>query len=115
METAIREYRVWCVNGELAGCAEVFKRRAWYTVELSPFYTADSVKPKGFRSKEAAYRYASECADEYLTQAREEERTMHEQEGCCVPSDEDMCEWQDSYWVKVVDNEEGREMQDWEL
>ena len=70
-EIAVREYRVWCVNGDIAGCANVYKRRAWWTVELEPFYYADRTKPKGFRSQEAAYKYAAEHADEYLSQVLE--------------------------------------------
>jgi hypothetical protein len=113
MEQAVREYRVWCVSGDLAG-ASVYHRRAWWTVELEPFYTADRTKPKGFRSQQDAYNYAQQHAEMYLAQALETERNMHEAEGCCVPSDEDMQGWQDDYWITVVDNEIGRTIESWE-
>jgi hypothetical protein len=114
MEQAIREYRVWCETGDLMGCASVYKRRAWWTVELEPFYVEDrkTLRPKGFRSKEAAYAYAKEYAETYRDQAIEEERKMHEADGCCVILPDFLI---DSYRLQVVDSEEGRTLEEWEI
>lgn len=112
-ETPRRSYVVWYVAGDVMGRADVYRRGAWWTVETQPFYTADPWGKKGFRSQEAAYRYASECASEYQTQAMEDERVTHEQEGCCAEIDMD--EMREAYWTRVYDHEEGRELQDWEL
>lgn len=114
METAVREYRVWCETGYLLGCASVYKRRAWWTVELEPFYTEDRKrnKPKGFRSKQAAYDYAKKHAEWYREQAVEAERAMHEAEGCCLILPDFLV---DSYRLQVVDSEEGRTLDEWEI
>lgn len=112
METARREYRVWLETGDLMGCASVYKRRAWWTVELEPFYMDEKLKPKGFRSQEAAYSYAKEHAEHYRTQAMEYERAMHEADGCCQISLDEML---DSYRLQVVDSDAGRTLEEWEL
>jgi hypothetical protein len=112
MEQAVREYRVWCETGDLMGCASVYKRRAWWTVELEPFYFGDKFKPKGFRSKEAAYAYAKEHAESFRGSAVDAERAMHERDGCCMPSMEELF---DSYRLQVVDSEEGRTLEEWEI
>lgn len=112
METARREYRVWCETGDLMGCASVYKRRAWWTVELEPFYPGEKHKPKGFRSQEAAYRYAKDHAEHFRSQCMEWERDKHEADGCCMV---DMQELLDSYRLQVVDSDEGRTLEEWEI
>jgi hypothetical protein len=81
METAVYEYRIWLETGDLMGCASIFKRRAWWTVELEPFYTDDKVRSKGFRSESDACAFAKEHAEKYMAQAIDWEKKEHEKNG----------------------------------
>jgi hypothetical protein len=95
METAVYEYRIWLETGDLIGWASVFKRRAWWTVELEPFYTDDKVRSKGFRSESDACAFAKEHAEKYMQQAIEYERDNFFDEG------EWREEFADSYSLQV--------------
>lgn len=98
-ERAVAEYRVWLETGDLIGCASLYKRRAWWTVEVSPFLTSDKTKAKGFRSETDARDYAMEMAELYMSQAIEWEKNAHIDMGCCEPVDN----YKDAYSIQVTE------------
>lgn len=68
-ETAVYEVRTWCVTGDLVGCAYIYKRGAWFTVELDSYDRTDKLRKKGFRNIDAALGFAKERAECYMSEA----------------------------------------------
>lgn len=97
-EVARREYLVWLETGDRMDCASVYKRRAWWTVELQPFFTGDRVRSKGFRNEQEAYGFAREYAETYMGQAIEYERANFHS------ADEWKNEFADAYSIQEVEN-----------
>jgi hypothetical protein len=102
-EKAVREFRVWLETGDLLGCASVYKRRAWWTVELEPFYTDEKIRSKGFRNQQDAYDFAKEYAETYMQQAIEYERDNFHAEGDWEE------EFSSSYHIQIC--EDGRNVE----
>jgi hypothetical protein len=101
METARREYRIWVETGDLMGCASVYKRRAWWTVELEPFLTAEKVRTKGFRNEQDAYDFAQATAERYMAEAIAWEIEHY---GKTYPED-DQPDWSDAFSIQIVEAE----------
>jgi hypothetical protein len=99
-EKAVREFRVWLETGDLLGCASIYKRRAWWTVELTPFLTSEKVRTKGFRSESEADSFAQEAAERYMAEAVEWEKNHCAENGC-----EDDHDYADSYSIQIVEGD----------
>lgn len=100
-ERAVREFRVWLVTGDLMGCASIYKRRAWWTVELTPFLTSEKVRPKGFRNESDADSFAQAAAERYMAEAIEWEENFCADNNCAGDHD-----YAEAYSIQIVENEE---------
>jgi hypothetical protein len=98
-EIAVREYRIWLETGDLMGCASIYKRRAWWTVELDPFLHTEKVRTKGFRSESEADSFAQETAERYMAEAIEWEREHCKEMDC-----EDDHDYAESYSIQIVES-----------
>ena len=69
-EKAVREYWFETETGDRLMIAAVYKRRAWYTVEMTSF-EGFVQKPKGFRKLKDSLHYAAGFGEKYIRDALE--------------------------------------------